>query len=70
VWGVLTLTVDFGADGKVAGANSNPPPGKDGLARVGACATDAARGWLLPSRTMPGKTIVTAKFELAPAASK
>jgi hypothetical protein len=70
VSGVLTLTVDFDADGKVAGANSNPPAGKDGLARVGGCASDAARAWLLPSRTMPGKTIVTAKFELAPSAPK
>ena len=70
VSGVLTLTVDFDADGKVAGASSNPPAGKDGLARVGGCASDAARAWLLPARTMPGKTIVTAKFELAPAASK
>jgi hypothetical protein len=70
VSGVLTLTVDFGADGKAAGATSTPPGGKEGLARVGSCASDAARAWLLPARTMPGKTIITAKFELAPAAQK
>jgi tetratricopeptide (TPR) repeat protein len=68
VAGSLGLTVDFDASGKAAGATSSPPPGKEGLAAVGACATEAARGWLLPARTIPGKTIVNAKFELAPAA--
>jgi hypothetical protein len=70
VSGILLLTVDFDADGKVAGATSNPPAGKDGLARVGGCASEAARAWLLPARTMPGKTIVNARFELAPAPTK
>ncbi|HTJ45430.1 MAG TPA: tetratricopeptide repeat protein [Kofleriaceae bacterium] len=68
VSGMLGLTIDFDATGKVAGATSNPPPGKEGLARVGACASEAAKGWMLPARTIPGKTIVNAKFELAPAA--
>ncbi len=69
VSGVIALTLDVDASGTVAGATSTPPGGKEGLARVGACASDAARAWLLPARTMPGKTIVTAKFELAPASS-
>jgi hypothetical protein len=68
VSGMLTLTIDFDQTGVVSGATSSPPPGKDGLARVGACATAAARTWLLPARSIPGKTIVTAKYELAPAA--
>jgi hypothetical protein len=67
VAGALGLTIDFDASGKAAGATSSPPPGKEGIAKVGACATAAARGWLLPARTIPGKTIVNAKFELAPA---
>jgi TolA-binding protein len=67
VSGTLALTIDVDQTGKVVGATSNPPPGKAGLARVGACAIDAARTWILPARSIPGKTILDAKYELSPA---
>ncbi len=68
VSGLLTLTLEVDQSGKVEGATSDPPAGKQGLARVGACASDAARGWMLPARSIPGTTRINAKYELAPAA--
>ncbi len=68
--GALSITVEVDAAGKVTGATSTPPGGKEGLARVAACATTAARSWVLPVRGTKGTTRITAKYELAPAPTK
>ena len=56
--GSIKLSVEVDHTGKVAGAASDPAAGADGLARVAGCAIDRARGWVFPSRTVPGKTVL------------
>jgi tetratricopeptide (TPR) repeat protein len=70
VSGALSVTIEVDMSGKVTGATSAPAGGKEGLAKVAACATDAARTWILPTRGTKGTTRITAKYELAPAPTK
>ncbi len=67
--GALSLTLEIGVDGKVAGATSSPAGGEAGLAGVAACAVELARGWTFPARTRAGTTRLTAAYALAPAAA-
>ncbi len=62
--GTLQLTLDVAATGTVAGATTTPPGGLTGLAAVGACVEQHARGWQLPARSMPGQTAISGTFTL------
>jgi hypothetical protein len=51
------LSIEIDPTGRVVDAESQPP-GTEGLAQVAACASERAKSWNFPSRTVPGKTIL------------
>lgn len=63
--GTLTVSIEVDSSGSVTGATSDPPAGERGLASVGGCVTERVRQWRFPSRTVPGKTLVTVPIRLS-----
>jgi hypothetical protein len=58
--GSLELTIEIDARGEVSGATSKPAAGAEGMPAVAGCVVERARKWKFPSRTVPGKTTLTA----------
>lgn len=58
--GSLELTIEIDARGEVSGATSKPAAGAEGMPAVAGCVVERARTWKFPSRTVPGKTTLTA----------
>jgi hypothetical protein len=65
--GTVKLSLEVAATGEVSGATTDPAGGKEGLAAVASCVTDAARAWVFPARTHPGVTRISISYALAPA---
>ncbi len=58
--GSLELTIEIDARGEVSGATTKPGAGAEGMPKVAGCVIERARTWKFPSRTVPGKTTLTA----------
>ncbi len=54
--GTIKLTIDVQPDGSVSAVASDPAAGKEGLAAVAGCLSEAIKGWSFPARTVPGLT--------------
>ena len=62
--GGLRLSIEVDAHGGVTGATSEPGAGAEGIPLVAGCVVDRARTWKFPSRTVPGKTVLSVPVEL------
>jgi hypothetical protein len=67
--GSVTITIEIDHTGKVAGAQTDPAGGKDGLAAVASCLDEEVRTWTFPGRSMQGKTVVVVPLGFSPKAA-
>lgn len=64
--GSVKVTIEVEHTGKVAGAQTDPAGGKEGLAAVAKCIDEEVRTWSFPGRSMEGKTVVVVPVAFSP----
>jgi hypothetical protein len=63
--GSLELKLEIDARGAVTGATTEPGAGAEGMPAVAGCVIERARTWTFPTRTVPGKTTLSAPIQFS-----